>query len=321
MTPFDRHGATIDFAGLDARLLPGFRRVRLAVGQGHVQAMVGGSGPPVLLLHGDPQTHLCWSGVAPALAARFQVVLADLRGRGESWAPAGAATPDYAKRVMAGEMREAMAALGHTRFAVVGHDRGARVARRLALDHPDAVTRLAVLDIAPALDLYEAVDDALAQEYFYFWFLTQPAPTPERLIAGAPEAFMRSILTGLGSASGVYDDGALDLYVRAAARPEAVAAMCACFRAGRDIDRVDDAADRAAGRRIAAPTLALWGADSVVGRLMRPAEIWARWCAELQAEATPGGHFLPEETPDAVAARLLRFLEANRSHAERGTGR
>lgn len=297
------------FEDADAALLPGFRRRVVTVDGGAVLALTKGAGPPVLMLHGDPQTHLCWRHLAPRLAERFSVVLTDLRGRGETHKPGpadgGAA---YAKREMAVEQLAVMRALGHERFAVVGHDRGARVARRLALDHPDAVVRLAVLDIIPALDLYERWTAEIAQDYFYFSFLTQDHPVPERLIGGDPEAFLRLILQGLSDRPVPYDPIALRVYLTAAAAPDAVAAMCECFRAGYHIDRRHDRADREAGRKIGCPTLVMWGDRGVVGRRFDVRSVWEGWCDAPQFAPMPSGHFIPEEAPDAARAALTRFL-------------
>jgi len=300
-----------DFEAADRRLLPGFERRMVSTGDAEIRTLVAGSGPPVLLLHGDPQTHLCWHPVAPRLTDRFTVVLTDLAGRGESRSTAPASAPDlYAKRVQAAQQVAVMQALGHDRFAVVGHDRGARVARRLALDHPDRVSRLAVLDIIPALDFYEATTAEIAQAYYYFFFLTQPKPAPERLIAGDPKGFMGEILTGLSDRAVPYDPGALDLYLRSAARPAMVEAMCDCFRAGYTIDRDHDRQDRAAGRTIECPTLVGWGETGVVGKLFDVRSIWRRWAPEARFLPLPSGHFMPEEVPEPLTAALREFLDA-----------
>ncbi|WP_299397126.1 alpha/beta fold hydrolase [Pelagibius sp.] len=300
---------TLSPADLDAALLPGFERRRVAAPEGEILALVGGAGPPLLMLHGDPQTHLCWHRIAPHLAERFTVVLTDLRGRGESHKPG--ASPDhraYHKRTMAAEQVAVMERLGFRRFALVGHDRGARVARRLALDHPDRVERLAVMDIVPALDFYERADGVIAQDYFYFFFLTQPAPLPEHLIAGDPRAFMRQILTGLPGQAAPYDPRALEAYLAAASSAPAIAAMCECFRAGLTGDVAADRADRAAGRQIACPTLVFWGEEGVVGRHFDVAAIWRAWAPQAAFAPLPCGHFIPEEAPEAVVDSLLAFL-------------
>lgn len=300
-----------DFETLDRRLLPGFTRQVVDAGEGPIRALTAGEGPPLLMLHGDPQTHLCWHRIAPALTDRFTVVLTDLRGRGESHKPPAAAGPAdnaYTKRRMAAEQVAVMQALGFERFSLVGHDRGARVARRMALDHPARIERLAVMDVVPALDLYDATTAALAQDYFYFFFLTQPHPQPEALIAGDAEGFMAQILTGLSEDAVPYDADALALYKEAASTPEAVTAMCECFRAGPAADSDHDRTDRAAERTIDCPTLVFWGETGVAGRHFDMRAVWRRWAPAADFAPLPCGHFIPEEAPDAASEHLRRFL-------------
>lgn len=298
------------FERADARLLPGFERRFVDIDGRRVLALTAGDGPPLLMLHGDPQTHLCWHRLAPDLTDRFRVVLTDLRGRGESHKPAHSALHNaYTKRDMAAEQVAVMKALGHETFALAGHDRGARVARRLALDHPDKVTQLVVMDIIPALDFYERLTAEIAQDYFYFSFLTQDHPVPESLIAGDPEGFLRLILTGLSDRPVPYDALALEAYLTANAAPEAVTAMCDCFRAGYHVDRLHDAADRQAGRRIECPTLVMWGERGVVGRHFDVREIWRDWCENPRFAPMPSGHFIPEEAPVEALTALQAFLQ------------
>lgn len=299
MTPFEY---------ADAELLPGFQRRLIDLGEGGILTLTGGSGPPLLMLHGDPQTHLCWHRIAPDLARDFTVVLTDIRGRGESHKPGSKDGAAYAKRIMAAEQVAVMDALGYPRFALVAHDRGARVARRLALDHPGRVSRLAVMDIIPDLDFYEAMTAELAQDYFYFTFLTQPSLVPERLIAGDPKAFLSHILHGLSDRPVPYNPVAVSAYMTANARPEAVASMCECFRAGFHIDRAHDLDDRRAGRRITCPTLVMWGTQGVIGRHFDVQEIWSRWCNDARFAPMASGHFIPEEAPKEALAALTVFL-------------
>ena len=302
MTPFER---------ADAALLPGFRRVPVETEEGRIMALVGGEGPPVLMLHGDPQTHLCWHLIAPRLTDRFTVVLTDLRGRGESHMPG--VTPGhaaYSKRRMAAEQHQVMAALGFERYRLVAHDRGARVAMRLAVDHPEAVDRLCVMDIVPTLDLYDRVTAEAAQDYFYFFFLTQPYPRPEHWIAGDADGFLRDLLCGLGSEAPAYAGQALELYLEMAARPASVTTMCECFRAGITCDLVDDRASRDRGDRIDCPTLVIWGENGVIGRHYDIPGIWRQWASNPEFLPVPSGHFVPEEAPDAVFDRLRPFLLA-----------
>lgn len=299
------------FERADATLLPGFERRFVNVEGNNVLTLTAGDGSPLLMLHGDPQTHLCWHHLAPKLADRYSVVLTDIRGRGETHKPGYAVGQNaYSKREMAAEQVAVMRELGHEKFALVAHDRGARVARRLTLDHPEAVSHLAVMDIIPALDFYDRVDADLAQDYFYFSFLTQDHPIPERLIAGDPEGFLKLILQGLSDKSVPYDALALETYLTANAIPDAITAMCECFRAGYHIDRLHDRADRDAGNRIACPTLVMWGQKGVIGKYFDVEAVWESWCEQASFAPMPSGHFIPEEAPDEALAQLNAFLDA-----------
>ena len=299
------------FEEADARLLPGFERRWIETAQGKVLALVGGAGPALLMLHGDPQTHLCWHYIAPKLTDRFTVVLTDIRGRGETHKPGHDAEQNaYSKRDMAAEQFEVMRSLGHDKFALVAHDRGARVARRLALDHPAAVSQMVVMDIIPALDFYACSNAQIAQDYFYFSFLTQDYPVPETLIAGDPEAFLKLILMGLSDKPVHYDPLALQAYLEANTTPEAITAMCECFRAGFHIDRQHDQTDRDVGKKIACPTLVMWGERGVVGKHFDMTGIWRGWCEQPEFAPMPSGHFIPEEVPDDALAALNGFLSA-----------
>lgn len=298
------------FEAADAKLLPGFERRFVEVEDGLILALVCGSGPGLLMLHGDPQTHLCWHHIAPRFTDRFTVVLTDLRGRGESHKPQhGQAANPCAKRVMANEQIAVMRALGFERFSLVGHDRGARVARRMALDHPDAIERLCVMDIVPALDLYENATAHVAQDYFYFFFLTQPYPMPETLIAGDPVAFQRQILFGLGDTPVPYDAQALAVYLQSSTQSASIFAMCECFRAGFTIDQEHDLADRASGRTMTCPTLVMWGEAGVVARHFDVRTIWNRWCDDVRFAPMPSGHFIPEEAPEDAYCAIEAFLQ------------
>lgn len=301
------------FEEADAKLLPGFERQWIDVVGGHVLALVGGRGPALLMLHGDPQTHLCWHHLAPELTNHFTVVLTDIRGRGETHKPAHKADHKaYTKREMAAEQLAVMQALGHERFALVAHDRGARIARRLALDHGAAVTQLVIMDIIPALDFYENANAQVAQDYFYFSFLTQDYPVPETLIAGNPAAFLRLILNGLSDMRVHYNALALQAYLSANTTPEAITAMCECFRAGFHIDQQHDEADRIAGKKITCPTLVMWGTKGVVGKHFDVERIWHQWCDQPQFAPMPSGHFIPEEAPGDALAALNSFLIASK---------
>ena len=275
-----------------------------------MHAAVGGEGPPVLLLHGFPQTHVMWHRVAPQLARSHTVVAADLRGYGDSSRPpTGDDHAGYSFAAMAADQRALMAELGHERFAV-GHDRGARVAHRLALDAPDAVPRAALLDILPTAHVYDSVDRRLATAYYHWFFFIQPAPVPERLIAGDPIGYLHTLLGGWGgSGLSFYDPAALAEYERVFADPAARSAMLEDYRAGASVDYEQDSADAAAGRRVEAPVLVLWGARSVVGTGPDdPIEVWRSRAREVTGQVLDTGHFLAEERPAETVAALEDFL-------------
>jgi haloacetate dehalogenase len=268
-----------------------------------------GGGPPVLLLHGYPQTHVCWHAVAPRLvAAGFTVVLADLRGYGDSAKPAS--TPDhatYAKRAMAADQVAVMRTLGFPRFRIAGHDRGGRVAHRMALDHPDAVERIAVLDIAPTATMYARTDRAFATGYYHWFFLIQPAPLPERLIGADPEFYIRFKLSAWSQGEhAFFAPGTVEEYVRCFSDPAAIAASCEDYRAAATIDLEHDAAD--ADCRIAAPVLVLWGDRGLVGRSYDVLATWREKAVDVRGHALPTGHYLPEEAPQQVADALAEFF-------------
>ena len=265
--------------------------------------------PPLLLLHGFPQTHTMWHRIAERLAGRFTLVMPDLRGYGDSDKPDG--PPDhsaYSKRTMARDVVELMRTLGFERFFVCGHDRGGRVAHRLALDHPQAVRALAVLDISPTLAMYERTTMEFARAYYHWFFLIQPAPLPERLIGADPTFYLRTKLGGWGSEGlSIFDARALREYERCFADPKAVHAMCEDYRAAATIDLEHDRAD--AARRIDCRVHALWGERGVVHRLFTPLADWQAKCAhEVTGRALPAGHYLAEEAPGALAAELEGFF-------------
>ena len=264
----------------------------------------------MLLLHGYPQTHAMWHRVAPRLVERFTIVAADLRGYGASSKPATA--PDhapYSKRAMAADMARAMEALGHDRFDVCGHDRGGRVAHRLALDHPDRVGRVAVLDIAPTREMYRGTTEAFARAYWHWFFLILPAPQPETMIGADPWGYWLA-KCGAGFAGAPFSAAALAAY-RAAWTDEAIHASCEDYRAAATIDIAHDDAD--GGRRLDQPFLALWAADGVVGRCFDPPALWRERARDVRGAALPGGHYLAEESPDAVSGALIPFLTEARA--------
>jgi haloacetate dehalogenase len=265
--------------------------------------------PPLLLLHGHPQTHAIWHKVVPTLAQHFTLVLADLRGYGDSSKPAGEANhANYSKRVMARDMLRVMQALGHARFAVLAHDRGARVAHRLAADHGAAVSRMVLLDIAPTVAMYAQTTEAFARAYWHWFFLIQPSPLPERLIQADPAAYLRDVMGGRSAGLAPFDARAFAEYARALSLPGAAHGLCEDYRAAASIDLEHDRADRAANRRLALPLLALWGAEGVVQRCFKPLDEWRVVADDVRGAALPSGHYIPEEAPEALLALALPFL-------------
>ena len=293
-------------------LFPGFRPFTAVTDDGSTIAGVsGGAGAPLLLLHGHPQTHAIWHKVAPLLARHFTVVACDLRGYGDSSKPQGA--PDhanYSKRVMAADMVASMRHLGFERFRVMAHDRGARVAHRLMADHPQAVERAVLLDIAPTLAMYEGTTEAFARAYWHWFFLIQPAPLPERLIEADPDAYLRDVMGRRSAGLAPFDARALAEYARCLSLPGTAHGICEDYRAAAGIDLEHDRADRDAGRRIETPLLALWGAHGVVQRCFDPLLEWRKVAMRVEGEALDCGHYIPEEAPEALLARALPFLLA-----------
>jgi haloacetate dehalogenase len=291
-----------------APLMQGFTLHDVAVSETiTIRAATAGEGPPLLLLHGYPQTHVTWRKIAPRLAEHFSVVACDLRGYGDSSKPDGGDRHiDYSKRAMAADQVAVMRAFGHDRFAVAGHDRGGRVAHRMALDHPEAVSRMAVLDIAPTATMYALTDKAFATRYFWWFFLIQPAPLPERLIAADLAYFLRSQIDGQLKTPGATEPAAFAEYLRCYDDPKAIHAICEDYRAAATIDLEHDAADAEA--RIGAPLLALWGGQGTVGALYDVLQTWRDKAVEVQGRALDCGHILQEERPDETADELVRFF-------------
>ena len=274
-----------------------------------IHARVGGKGPPVLLLHGYPQTHVIWRNVAEALAESHTVVVSDLRGYGDSAKPASEADhSSYSKRVMAAEQVGLMRALGHGRFVVVGHDRGARVAHRLCLDHAERVERAAVLDIVPTRHVFATVDRALATVYDHWFFLAEEPDLPEVLIGGAPEYFLRRKLDQWSGPHAVFEQEAMSEYVRCFSDPETIRASCEDYRAAASIDLEHDDADAAVGRRITCPLLVLWGDWGFVGTNYDVLEVWRRYADDVRGQGLDCGHFVPEEAPQQTIDALREFL-------------
>ncbi len=289
-------------------MFEGFKQVRVNTGEVAINAFVGGQGQPLLLLHGYPQTHVIWHKIAPRLAIHFTVVAADLRGYGDSDKPEGALDhSNYSKRAMARDQVELMRHLGFERFYLAGHDRGARVAHRLAIDHPDRVLKLALLDISPTKKMYESTHREFAQAYYHWFFLIQPKPLPEKLIGSDPQFYLRHKL-GSGSAGlAPFTSEALSEYLRCFT-PETIHASCEDYRASASIDLEHDRADAQAGHKIACPLLVLWGKRGVIERCFSPLQDWAEVATDVCGRALDGGHYLAEELPDETCAELETFF-------------
>lgn len=290
------------------------RRQTVQAGEVRINTVVGGNGPPVLLLHGYPQTHLIWHHVAPALAEQHTVVLTDLRGYGDSDKPTGSpGHEEYSKRTMARDQLLVMRELGFDRFAVAGHDRGARVGHRLALDHPDSVTALAVLDIVPTRHTFQHADAAFGLAYSHWFFLASGNGIPERLIGGDPEFWIRARMGARHHGGTMFDPQAMDEYVRCFSDPAAIHASCEDYRAAASIDLEHDETDAARGNLVTCPVLALWGQHSFVGRSYDVLDVWRRYATEVRGQALPSDHYVPEEAPRQTVDALLDFLpELNR---------
>jgi haloacetate dehalogenase len=289
----------------------GFTDQRIGVLDGvGLRVRMAGSGPPVLLLHGYPQTHVCWHKVAPQLVeAGLTVIVSDLRGYGDSDKPVSSENHEtYSKRAMAADQVEMMSHLGFSRFCLAGHDRGARVAHRLGLDHPDAVERLAVLDIAPTATMYARTDREFATGYYHWFFLIQPSPLPEKLIGADPDFYLRSKLAAWSKGnSAAFTEDAMAEYVRCFSDAACIAATCEDYRAAASIDLIHDEADRE--KRLEMPVLALWGSKGLVGKLYDVTGTWREKAINVEGVPLPAGHFLPEEVPDETADALVRFFK------------
>jgi haloacetate dehalogenase len=296
-----------------SRFLPGFDERWIDCNGVQIHCAIAGSGPAVLLLHGHPQTLIVWRKVAAEIvAAGYTVVASDLRGYGASDKPAS--TPDhapYSKREMAGDQVALMAALGHPRFAVIGHDRGGRVAHRMALDHPRAVECLVVVDIAPTATMYARTDRDFATRYFWWFFLIQPFDMPERMIGHDPAYFLRKHIDGQVKIPGAVCDAVFSEYLHAYARPETIHAICEDYRAASTIDLEHDAED--AESPVKAPLLALWGSQGTVGLLYDVLQTWREKASDVAGKALPCGHCVQEEVPSLFLAEVLPFLRRHQS--------
>jgi haloacetate dehalogenase len=290
-------------------MFEGFKVERMAVAETTIHLRTGGSGPPLLLLHGYPQTHVMWHKMAPALAERFTVVAPDLRGYGDSAKPASDAEHvNYAKRTMANDQVAVMRALGFEHFNICGHDRGARVAYRMALDH-SCVTKLAVLHVVPTLEQFERMGKEASLGSYHWYFLAQPAPFPETLIGAQPDYFLHHSLKSWCGTDGAFASEAMAEYERCFRDLETIRATCEDYRAGATIDCELDARDRQQGHRITCPVFALWGERGRAHKRQAVLEIWRTWAEEVSGHGLPCGHFLPEEAPEATLGALRTFFE------------
>ncbi len=286
-------------------MIEGFATGAVTLGAARIAYEVGGAGPPLLLLHGFPQNRALWARVGPALARDYTVVCADLRGYGDSTTPGGVAAASF--REMARDMGALMDHLGFARFHLAGHDRGARVAHRLALDAPERLLSLTLMDIIPTHLLLDQLEQRVAKAYYHWFFLAQPAPFPETLIAADPDYYFESCLTGWGATRlADFAPDQLAAYRESWRRPAVIAAMCDDYRAALEVDFADDTADL--HRRIPCPTLVLWGGDGAMGRAFDVAATWAERCADLRGQALPGGHFFIDTHPGETVAALRAFL-------------
>lgn len=291
-------------------LIPGFQCATANVNGVSIRYAMGGKGPGLLLLHGHPQTHVLWHRVAPQLAQRYRVIAADLRGYGDSSKPLG--LPDhsnYSKRSMAADQVALMRSLGHEQFSLVAHDRGARVAHRLAMDHAPCVQRMVLLDIAPTLAMYEQTSMDFATAYWHWFFLIQPTPFPETLINADPQFYLTKLMGNRPAGLAPFSHAVMQEYLRCISDPAAVHGMCEDYRAAASIDLLHDRADREAGRMIECPLLVLWGERGVIGRCFDPMLEWRKRARDVRGQSLPCGHYIAEEAPEALLQQVIPFLE------------
>ena len=290
-------------------MFEGFTQKRVRANGVEINTMINGNGPPLLLLHGYPQSHLIWHRVAPELAKQYTVVTTDLRGYGASEKPAGLADhSNYSKREMAKDQLEVMRELGFDSFYLCGHDRGARVSHRLAIDHPDAVKRVMLLDISPTLAMYEQTTMDFARSYWWWFFLIQPTPFPESMIAGAPEIYLQKKIGWGHAGMSAFTAETYAAYLSYVSDPATMHAMCEDYRAAATIDLEHDRADRATGRKIACPVNVLWGEHGVVNRCFKPLEDWKVVASDVRGRTLPCGHYIPEEVPEALLQEMVQFF-------------
>lgn len=292
-------------------MFEGFTKTSQNVNGVSITYRIGGSGPGLLLLHGHPQTHVLWHKVAPDLARHFTVVAADMRGYGDSEKPeADEKHVNYSKREMAKDQVDLMHALGFTTFKVMAHDRGARVAHRLGVDHANVVERMVFLDIAPTLAMYEGTNEAFARAYWHWFFLITAAPMPEMLLENNPDMYIRKVMGGRSAGLKPFTDEALAEYIRCLGLPGTARGICEDYRASASIDLEHDREDIANGVKLTCPLLAMWGAQGIVGKLLDPLEAWKKVATDVRGGALPGGHYIAEEMPEILLEKALPFLLA-----------
>ena len=292
-------------------MFEGFTDASLDVDGITIRAIKGGQGPALLLLHGHPQTHAIWHKVAPTLAEHFTVIATDLRGYGDSGKPPGEADhANYSKRRMAQDQVALMRLHGHASFQVMGHDRGGRVAARMALDHPDVVTRLVTLDVAPTLAMYEKTSFAFARAYWHWFMLVRPAPFPETLIRADPDLYLKQTIGARSAGLKPFTPAAYAEYLRCLSDPDTAHGICEDYRASATIDLDHDRASLAASQSMRCPFMALWGAEGVIEACFDPLAEWRAYAPAVQGKALPCGHYIPEEAPGPLLECVLPFLTA-----------
>ena len=291
---------------------PGFKENKFTAssddGPIEISYLIGGNGPPLLLLHGFPQTKAIWSQVAPELAKHFTVVAADLRGYGKSSRPHGKADHStYSKRSMAADQHALMKSLGFDQFFLLGHDRGGRVSHRLAMDFPESVLRLMVLDISPTLTMYDKTTMEFAKGYWHWFFLIQPEPVPETMIGANPEFWLKNHM-GRHAGTGIFSPDRWSEYLAGASETQGIHAMCEDYRAAATIDLIHDREDRAAGRKLKMPLKVLWGEHGLVNKCFKPLDDWKQVANVVDGSAVPSGHYIPEEIPDRLLVEAKEFF-------------
>lgn len=287
----------------------------------NIHYRIGGSGPALLLLHGHPQTHVSWHKVADRLAEHFTVIAADLRGYGDSDKPEVIERSEhYCKRVMAQDQLELMQLIGFSQFSILAHDRGARVAHRLAMDHPESVERVVILDIAPTLSMYQQTNQDFARAYWHWFFLIRPAPLPELLIETDPENYLRSVMGTRSAGMSPFSGEAFSEYLRCLQLPGAARGVCEDYRASAGIDLEHDQADIDAGKKLTCPLLVLWGQEGTVGRCFNPLNEWKIVAEDVRGEALPSGHYIPEEVPDLLFEHVRDFFSNQNNFSRSSNG-